>query len=205
MAKTINDMKCPFCGKPDVEYGLALCAGCHADIHYDAVERDSGTEADAQRLERLERQADKAKRDFDTTMWPFNGLAMKRLTKIAGEMKELANDVVNRANDAVDRRLQRGDTTSIVTFSRGDRSLDVQVHIPLDPDVKVDFDVILVAHNGKKMNVTVAVKKVTKLGMSPSIKLVEGVPSTLLRGVPEREAEDARRELIAAGATVEIR
>ena len=205
MARTINDMKCPFCGKQDVEYGLALCAGCHADIQYDVVERDGGTEADARKLERLEQQADKAKRDFDTTMWPFNGLASKRLNKIAGEMEAFVKDVVVRANDAVDRRLQRGDTTSIVTFTRGDRLLDVPVHIPFDANAKVDFEVILVAHNGKKVNVTAAVKKVTKLGMGPSIKLVDAVPSTLLSGVPQHEAEEARKVLAAAGATVEIR
>ncbi|KQN24712.1 ribosomal protein L7/L12 [Sphingomonas sp. Leaf38] len=205
MARSIDDMKCPFCGKKDIEYGLALCAGCHADIQYDVVDRNSATASDAQMIERLEKQADKAKRDFDASSWPFNGFAMKRLAKIADEMEVFAKNVIGRANDAVDRRLQRGETTSIVTFTRGDRSLDVQVYVPLDLDAKVDFDVVLVAHNGKKMNVTAAVRKLTNLGMGPSIKLVDKVPTTLLTRVSQHDAEAARRELTAAGATVEVR
>lgn len=199
------EMKCPFCGKRDVEYGLALCAGCHADIRYDVVERAGGTDEDAKKLERFEKQADKAKREFDSTSWPFNIFAHKRLAKLADEMEVFARDVVGRANAAVDRRLKRGDTTSIVTFTRGDRDIDVPVHIPFNADAKVDFDVILIDHHGKKVNVTAAVRKVTKLGMGASIKLVEAVPSTVLSAVSETEAEQARQELAAAGATVEVR
>lgn len=65
--------------------------------------------------------------------------------------------------------------------------------------------VMLVAHNGRKMEVTATVKKLTKMGMSPSIKLVDKVPTTLLTRVSQHDAEEARRKLTAAGAIVEIR
>ena len=205
MTRQIDDMRCPFCGKRDVEYGLALCSGCHADIRYDMVERDSGSPADLQKIERFEEQAAKAQRDFNNTSWPFNIFAQKRLSKIADEMEAFAKELSRRTNDGVDRRLRRGGTPSIATFTRGDRSIDVTVDIPVNPDVKVDFDVILVAHNGKKMKVTEAVKKVTKLGMGASIRTVDSVPATLLNAVSITDAEDARAVLEAAGATVEVR
>jgi ribosomal protein L7/L12 len=120
-------------------------------------------------------------------------------------MQQFTDALVHRTNEAVDRRLKRGGTTSIATFSRGDRDIDVPVDIPVNPDAKVDFDVVLISHNGKKRQVTIAVRDVAKLKMGPSIKLVEALPQTILRGASEADAEQARAELAAAGGTVEVR
>lgn len=169
------------------------------------VERDGGNPEDLQTIARFEQQAAKAKRDFNGTGWPFNIFAHKRLSKTADEAEAFAKDLARRTNDDVDRRLQRGGTTSIATFTRGDRSLDVMVDIPVNPDVQVDYDVILVAHNGKKMKVTEALKKITKFGMGDSMRVVDSVPATLLNAVSISDAQHARALLEAAGATVEVR
>ncbi|WP_017182577.1 ribosomal protein L7/L12 [Sphingobium xenophagum] len=205
MSEPIIHMRCPFCGKADIEYRLALCAGCHADIEYDFAERNAASNIDDQRMKQLARDAEKAERDFGSTLFPFNVFAKKRLDKLVAQMEALLHEMVETANAAVDRRLARGGTNSIATFSRGDRSLDVLVSIPINPSAKVDFDVFLIGHNGKKVVVTDAVRKVTRLSMSQSIKLVQSLPCTLLSGVSEKEAQNAHQSLTDVGAVVEIR
>jgi large subunit ribosomal protein L7/L12 len=70
---------------------------------------------------------------------------------------------------------------------------------------KTEFDVILVNDGGKKINVIKEVRAITQLGLGEAKALVEGAPKPIKEGVPKAEAEELRKRLEEAGATVEVK
>ena len=70
---------------------------------------------------------------------------------------------------------------------------------------KTDFDVILAAAGEKKVNVIKAVRAITGLGLKEAKALVDGAPSPVKEGASKDEAEDAKKQLEEAGATVELK
>ncbi|MDH3258026.1 MAG: 50S ribosomal protein L7/L12 [Deltaproteobacteria bacterium] len=70
---------------------------------------------------------------------------------------------------------------------------------------KTEFDVILKEFGEKKINVIKAVRELTSLGLKEAKDLVEGVPKPVKEGVPKEEAEEAKKKLEDAGATVEMK
>ena len=70
---------------------------------------------------------------------------------------------------------------------------------------KTEFDVILVNDGGKKINVIKEVRAITNLGLGEAKALVEGAPKPIKEGVSKAEAEDLRKRLEEAGATVEVK
>jgi large subunit ribosomal protein L7/L12 len=70
---------------------------------------------------------------------------------------------------------------------------------------KTEFDVILVNDGGKKINVIKEVRAITALGLGEAKALVEGAPKPIKEGIPKAEAEDLRKRLEEAGATVEVK
>jgi len=70
---------------------------------------------------------------------------------------------------------------------------------------KTEFDVILKDFGAKKINVIKAVRQLTNLGLKEAKDLVEGAPASVQQGVSKQAAEDARKLLEEAGATVEIK
>ena len=69
---------------------------------------------------------------------------------------------------------------------------------------KTDFDVILTAFGDKKINVIKEVRGVTGLGLKEAKDLVEGAPKPVKEGVNKDEAEEIKKKLEEAGATVEL-
>lgn len=69
---------------------------------------------------------------------------------------------------------------------------------------KTEFDVILKASGDKKINVIKEVRAITNLGLKEAKDLVDGAPKTLKEAVSKDEAEEIKKKLEAAGATVEI-
>jgi len=69
---------------------------------------------------------------------------------------------------------------------------------------KTDFDVILKAAGEKKINVIKEVRAVTGLGLKEAKDLVEGAPKPVKEGVEKAEAEEIKKKLEEAGATVEL-
>jgi len=67
------------------------------------------------------------------------------------------------------------------------------------------FDVILKGIGDKKIQVIKAVRAMTSLGLKEAKDLVDNVPKPVKEGVPKEEADKAKTELEAAGATVEIK
>jgi len=70
---------------------------------------------------------------------------------------------------------------------------------------KTEFDVILQAIGGNKINVIKVVREVTALGLKEAKDLVEAAPKPVKEGVSKEEAEAVRQKLADAGATVEVK
>ena len=70
---------------------------------------------------------------------------------------------------------------------------------------KTEFDVILQAVGGNKINVIKVVREVTALGLKEAKDLVEAAPKPVKEGVSKEEAETVRAKLADAGATVEVK
>lgn len=70
---------------------------------------------------------------------------------------------------------------------------------------KTEFDVILTAAGGNKINVIKVVREITALGLKEAKDLVDGAPKPVKEGVSKDEAETIRTKLADAGATVEVK
>jgi large subunit ribosomal protein L7/L12 len=70
---------------------------------------------------------------------------------------------------------------------------------------QTEFDVIMTSFGENKVGVIKAVRAITGLGLKEAKDAVEGVPTTLKEGVSKAEAEDVKKALTEAGATVEIK
>ena len=70
---------------------------------------------------------------------------------------------------------------------------------------KTEFDVILASAGDKKINVIKEVRAITGLGLKEAKDLVEGAPKPVKEGAAKDEAEEIKKKLEAAGATVELK
>ncbi|MEQ1546432.1 50S ribosomal protein L7/L12 [Methyloglobulus sp.] len=70
---------------------------------------------------------------------------------------------------------------------------------------QTEFDVIMTSFGENKVAVIKTVRTITGLGLKEAKDAVEGVPTTIKEGVPKAEAEDVKKQLVEAGATVDIK
>ena len=70
---------------------------------------------------------------------------------------------------------------------------------------KTEFTVVLAAAGDKKIEVIKEVRAITGLGLKEAKDLVEGAPKTLKEGVSKPDSEKFKKQLEAAGATVEVK
>jgi large subunit ribosomal protein L7/L12 len=70
---------------------------------------------------------------------------------------------------------------------------------------KDEFDVVMTSFGANKVNVIKVVRAVTGLGLKEAKDLVEGAPSTVKEGVAKAEAEEIKKQLEEAGASVELK
>ena len=70
---------------------------------------------------------------------------------------------------------------------------------------KTEFDVILASFGSNKLGVIKAVREITGLGLKDAKDMVEGAPKTVKEGVSKDEAENIKKALTEAGATVEVK
>ncbi len=70
---------------------------------------------------------------------------------------------------------------------------------------QTEFDVVMTSFGENKVSVIKAVRTITGLGLKEAKDAVEGVPTTLKEGVTKAEAEEFKKQLTEAGATVEIK
>lgn len=70
---------------------------------------------------------------------------------------------------------------------------------------KTEFDVILSSAGAEKIKVIKVVRQITSLGLKEAKDLVEGAPKPVKEGVNKAEAEEIKKQLVEAGATVDIK
>jgi large subunit ribosomal protein L7/L12 len=70
---------------------------------------------------------------------------------------------------------------------------------------KDEFNVVLASAGEKKINVIKVVRAVTGLGLKEAKDLVDGAPQTVKEALPKAEAEELKKQLEEAGATVELK
>ena len=74
-----------------------------------------------------------------------------------------------------------------------------------EEEEKTEFDVVLTSFGSQKVPVIKAVREITGLGLKEAKDLVEGAPSPIKEGVEKDEAEELKKKLEDAGATVEVK
>ena len=70
---------------------------------------------------------------------------------------------------------------------------------------KTEFSVFLTSAGDKKINVIKEVRAITGIGLKEAKDLVEAAPKEVKKGVPKKEAEEAKKKLETAGAKVELK
>ena len=70
---------------------------------------------------------------------------------------------------------------------------------------QTEFDVILKNCGANKINVIKVVRALTSLGLKEAKDLVDGAPQVVKSAVSKQEAEDAKKQLLEAGAEVDIK
>ena len=70
---------------------------------------------------------------------------------------------------------------------------------------KDEFDVVLTSAGSSKINVIKVVRGITSLGLKEAKELVDGAPKSIKESVAKAEAEDMKKQLEEAGASVELK
>ena len=70
---------------------------------------------------------------------------------------------------------------------------------------QTEFDVVMSSFGSNKVSVIKAVRAITGLGLKEAKDMVEGAPSTIKEGASKEEAEDVKKQLEEAGASVEVK
>jgi len=70
---------------------------------------------------------------------------------------------------------------------------------------KTEFDVVLAAAGANKIQVIKAIREITGLGLKEAKDLVEAAPKNVKEGVSKNDAEEMKKKLTEAGATVELK
>jgi large subunit ribosomal protein L7/L12 len=70
---------------------------------------------------------------------------------------------------------------------------------------QTEFDVVMTSFGDNKISAIKAVRAITGLGLKEAKDMVEGVPATVKEGASKDEAEEVKKQLEEAGATVELK
>ncbi|MFZ5973523.1 MAG: 50S ribosomal protein L7/L12 [Bacteroidota bacterium] len=70
---------------------------------------------------------------------------------------------------------------------------------------KTNFDVVLKSPGANKLQIVKLVKELTGLGLKEAKDVVDGAPKTIKEGLPKDEAENLKKQLVEAGAEVELK
>ncbi len=70
---------------------------------------------------------------------------------------------------------------------------------------KTEFDIVMTSFGSNKVSVIKAVRAITGLGLKEAKEMVEGAPANIKEGASKEEAEDIKKQLEEAGASVEVK
>ena len=121
---------------------------------------------------------------------------MTDLNKIINELSKLT---VVEAADLSKKLEEKWGVTAAIPAAPAAAPAETQ------KEEKTDFVIFLAAAGDKKINVIKEVRAITGLGLKEAKDLVEAAPKEVKKGVPKKEAEEAKKKLEAAGAKVELK
>ena len=121
---------------------------------------------------------------------------MADLNKIIDELSKLT---VVEAADLSKQLEEKWGVTAAAPAAAAPAAAAAQV------EEKTDFTIFLTAAGDKKINVIKEVRAITGLGLKEAKDLVEAAPKEVKKGVPKKDAEEAKKKLEAAGAKVELK
>lgn len=84
-------------------------------------------------------------------------------------------------------------------------AISASTEISADKEEKTSFDVVLKSAGEQKIAVIKIVREVTSKGLQEAKQLVDTAPQVVKNGVPKAEAEELKKKLEEAGASVEIK
>ena len=70
---------------------------------------------------------------------------------------------------------------------------------------QTEFNVVMTSHGENKVNVIKVVRTITGLGLKEAKDLVEATPAIVKEGISKKDAEDVKKQLLEAGAAVDIK
>ena len=118
-------------------------------------------------------------------------------------LEAIGNMTVLEVVDLISAMEEKFGVTAAAAVMAGPAVASAEAAAP--EEEKTEFDVVLASFGANKVSVIKAVRALTGLGLKEAKDAVEGAPNTLKEGVSKEEAEAAKKELEAAGATVEIK
>lgn len=200
----MGDFSCPFCGNRDIEYGLALCLKCEADIFYHVEEEEMSPEF-AARADALAERAEKASRDMDNSpslLAMFHGW---RAQKHAKEALSIAEEGAYEAQRRHERQRQKGGYETTVRFARQGRVIDVKYTVPENPDfVDKKFDILINSFGKNRLRVTKGLCDNLKFGIVEAKNFLDSVPKVVMTTEDRESAEKFVQLLKTWGAEAAI-
>jgi large subunit ribosomal protein L7/L12 len=118
-------------------------------------------------------------------------------------LEAIGNMTVLEVVDLISAMEEKFGVTAAAAVMAGPAVASAEAAAP--EEEKTEFDVVLQSFGANKVAVIKAVRALTGLGLKEAKDAVEGAPNTLKEAVSKDEAEAAKKELEAAGATVEIK
>ena len=125
-------------------------------------------------------------------------MASEKIQAIVEEIKGLSILEVNELKNAICEEF--GVSADAPVMVAGAAAADAPAAATKD-----SWDVVLTGAGETKMAVIKAVKEITGLGLKESKEIVDNVPKAVKEGVSEAEADEIKKKLEEAGATVEIK
>ena len=127
-------------------------------------------------------------------------MASEKITAIVEEIKGLTILELNELVKAVEEEFGVSAAAPVAVAGAGAAAAAAPAE-----EEKTEFDVVLTGFGDKKLGVIKVVREITGLGLKEAKDMVEGCPKAVKEGVAKDEAEKIKEQLVAAGATVEIK
>lgn len=125
-------------------------------------------------------------------------MASENVTKIVEELKTLTVLELSELVSAVEEEFGVSAAAAVAVAAPADGGAAAV-------EEKTEFDVVLTAVGGNKIQVIKAVREATGLGLKEAKAVVDGAPSTVKEAVPTADAEALKAKLEEAGATIELK
>ncbi len=117
-------------------------------------------------------------------------------------LDEIGNMTVLDVVDLIKMMEEKFGVTAAQAMAAGPAAAAAEV---VEVEEQTEFNVILTSFGANKVGVIKAVRALTGLGLKEAKDAVEGVPNTIKEAVSKADAEESKKQLEEAGATVEVK